>query len=92
MLDDRAESVANKQYVTGEPWSAEMNSAAWGFTIPTEGNDDVSIYVAPARATDLSGLPMTFIEVGSAEPLRDEGVAYATKLWEHGNKAELHVW
>lgn len=54
--------------------------------------DDVSIYVAPARATDLFGLPKTFIEVGSAEPFRDEDIAYAMKLWEHGIDAELHVW
>ena len=31
------------------------------------GTDDVSIYAAPARATDLSGLPPAFIDCGSAE-------------------------
>ncbi|MFD6974554.1 alpha/beta hydrolase fold domain-containing protein [Streptomyces sp. NPDC059949] len=34
-------------------------------------------YAAPARATDLSGLPPAYIEVGSAETFRDEHVAYA---------------
>jgi acetyl esterase/lipase len=52
----------------------------------------VSIYAAPARATDLSGLPHAWIDVGSAELFRDENVAYASKLWECGVQAELHVW
>jgi acetyl esterase/lipase len=52
----------------------------------------VSIYAAPARATDLSDLPHAWIDVGSAELFRDENVAYASKLWECGVQAELHVW
>lgn len=47
---------------------------------------------APARATDLSGLPPTFIDVGTAEVFRDEDVAYASLIWAAGGVAELHVW
>ncbi|KAJ5642095.1 hypothetical protein N7490_006095 [Penicillium lividum] len=50
------------------------------------------IYAAPARATDLSNLPATFIDVGTAEVFRDEAVAYASLLWKCGVQAELHVW
>jgi acetyl esterase/lipase len=50
------------------------------------------VYTAPGRATDLSGLPPVYIEVGSAETFRDENVAYASKLWASGIQAELHVW
>ena len=56
------------------------------------GGENVSIYAAPGRASDLSGLPPAFIEVGSADTLRDEGVAYASQLWAAGVQAELHVW
>ncbi|MER0443955.1 alpha/beta hydrolase [Streptomyces sp. Edi4] len=52
----------------------------------------MSPYAAPARATDLSGLPPAFIDVGSAETLRDEAVAYADRIWRAGGSAELHVW
>jgi acetyl esterase/lipase len=52
----------------------------------------VSPYAAPARATDLSGLPPAFIDVGSAETFRDEDVAYASRIWLAGGSAELHVW
>jgi len=56
------------------------------------GRDDVSPYVAAGRATDLSGLPETFVDVGSAEPFRDEAVAFANGVWAAGGGAELHVW
>jgi acetyl esterase/lipase len=52
----------------------------------------VSPYAAPARAADLSGLPPVFIDVGSAETLRDEAVTYAHRIWQAGGSAELHVW
>ena len=44
------------------------------------------------RCEDLSGLPNTYIEVGPAEPFRDECVARASRLWASGVQAELHVW
>src|SRR5262249_11394441 len=49
-------------------------------------------YAAPARATDLSGLPPALIEVGSAETFRDEDMGYATRICQAGGVAELHVW
>ena len=58
----------------------------------TCGGPEVAPYAAPARATDLSGLPPTFIDVGSAETFRDEDVAYASRIWAAGGVAELHVW
>ncbi|WP_305789722.1 alpha/beta hydrolase [Symbioplanes lichenis] len=56
------------------------------------GGDDVSVYAAPARATDLTGLPATCIDCGSAEVFRDETVAFAGTMWAAGVHAELHVW
>jgi len=56
------------------------------------GTADVSPYAAAARATDLSGLPPAFIDVGAAEVFRDEDVAFASAVWAAGGEAELHVW
>jgi acetyl esterase/lipase len=58
----------------------------------TPGGSDVSPYAAPARSDDLSGLPPTFIDVGSAEVFRDEAVDFASRIWAAGGSAELHVW
>ncbi|KAH8786570.1 hypothetical protein BGZ57DRAFT_756424, partial [Hyaloscypha finlandica] len=32
------------------------------------------------------------LDVGPAELFRDEIVAYASKMCEHGGQVELHVW
>ncbi|OJD35502.1 esterase [Diplodia corticola] len=93
MLDDRNDSVSCRQYARGDAWDAKRNEFGWKCLLGDEaGGEGVSYYAAPTRATDLSGLPPTFIDVGSAEPFRDENVAYASKLWECGVDAELHVW
>jgi acetyl esterase/lipase len=52
----------------------------------------VSPYAAPARATDLSGLPPTYLDVGSVDLFRDEDVDYVRRIWAAGGNAELHVW
>jgi acetyl esterase/lipase len=93
MLDDRNITVSSRQYLEGGIWNRESNVMAWKALLKENaGKDGVSAYAAPGRADDLSGLPTTFIDVGSADVLRDEAVAYASKLWACGVQAELHVW
>ncbi|MFE3151839.1 alpha/beta hydrolase [Streptomyces sp. NPDC059218] len=93
MLDDRDQTVSTLQYDDAGMWLRESNRTGWNALLgDRRGTDDVSAYSAPARATDLSGLPPAFIDCGSAELFRDEDVAYATALWAAGVQAELHVW
>jgi acetyl esterase/lipase len=74
-------------------WDRAANQMGWTALLgDARGGPDVSPYAAPARADDLSGLPPAFIDVGSAETFRDEAVAYASRLWQAGGRAELHVW
>ena len=93
MLDDRGDSFSSHQLAGHDPWDRVSNATAWRALLGDRyGADDVSPYVAPARATDLTGLPPAYLEVGSAETFRDETVAYADALWRAGGAAELHVW
>lgn len=93
MLDDRSDSVSALQMATLGPWSRTANQTGWTSLLGDEqGGREVSPYASPARAEDLSGLPPTFIDVGSAEVFRDEAVAYASRIWQAGGDAELHVW
>ncbi|MGH9043485.1 MAG: alpha/beta hydrolase fold domain-containing protein [Acidimicrobiales bacterium] len=93
MLDDRNITASSYQYDGFGPWDRQTNIWAWRQVLGAEaGGGTVSPYVAPARATDLSGLPPAYIDVGSAEVFRDESVAYATGIWASGGEAELHVW
>jgi acetyl esterase/lipase len=73
--------------------SWENNEYEWDAILGQGHRDhEVRIYSSPALATDLSGLPPTFIDVGGSELFRDEAVAYAEMLWASGVTTELHVW
>ena len=93
MLDDRNDTISSHQFVGVGVWDRGSNDVGWDALLGERRRTDaVSIYAAPTRATDLSGLPPTFIDVGSAEVFRDEDVAYAMQIWADGGVAELHVW
>jgi acetyl esterase/lipase len=93
MLDDRNDTPSAMQMAGLGVWDRTSNQTGWNALLgDARGTDDVSPYAAPARATDLSGLPPAFIDVGSAETFRDEDVSYASRIWQAGGVAELHVW
>ncbi|MFD8755766.1 alpha/beta hydrolase [Kitasatospora sp. NPDC059577] len=93
MLDDRGETFSSHQMAGHDTWDRASNATAWRAVLGERyGTADVPPYAAPARATDLSGLPAAYVDVGSAETFRDEAVAYADAIWRAGGEAELHVW
>ncbi|MFF4814395.1 alpha/beta hydrolase [Kitasatospora sp. NPDC001309] len=93
MLDDRGDTFSSHQMVGHDTWDRGSNATAWQAVLgDRHGAADLSPYAAPARATDLTGLPAAYLDVGSAETFRDEAVAYADALWKAGGEAELHVW
>ncbi|MEI4272650.1 alpha/beta hydrolase [Klenkia sp. LSe6-5] len=93
MLDDRNDSGSSHRMAGVGVWDRTSNQTGWGALLgDAAGGPDVSPYAAPARATDLSGLPPAFIDVASTETFRDEDVAYASRIWAAGGVAELHVW
>lgn len=94
MLDDRFLTLSSRQFENGRGFYTDWGRYAWKCVLgeDAEKQNNVSQYVAPGRAQDLSNLPPAYIDAGSAEPFRDECVAYATKLWECGVQADLHIW
>ncbi|MGC9543498.1 alpha/beta hydrolase [Streptomyces sp. UG1] len=93
MLDHRNATLSSRQY-SGVPgvWTGEMNEFGWRAVLGDLTGAQVPAYVSPALADDLSGLPTTYIDTGSAEVFRDEDTDYATRIWAAGGQAELHVW
>jgi acetyl esterase/lipase len=92
MIDDRNQTLSSHQIDGVGVWDRGSNEMGWSALLgERRGTDSVSIYASPSRATDLSGLPPTFIDVASAEVFRDEAVAYAARIWADGGIAELHV-
>jgi acetyl esterase/lipase len=93
MLDDRDRTVSTRQIDGVGVWDRASNVVGWTALLgDRKATDDLSIYAAPARATDLAGLPPVFIDCTSGEVFRDEDVAFAESIWAAGGTAELHVW
>lgn len=93
MLDDRCESVSDKQFEYGIAWNGVTNRRAWEHVLgDAHGTDKVTMYQAPSRAKDLSNLPQTYIDAAECEVFRDHAVMYATNMWQCGSTCELHVW
>jgi len=90
MLDHRNDTASAHQYDGPGVWSRDANAFGWRSVI--NGAGTVSEYISPALAQDLSGLPTTYIDTGSAEVFRDEDVTYASRIWAAGGQAELHVY
>jgi acetyl esterase/lipase len=93
MLDDRCETASCEEvddigvfdgWASREGWQALLGER-WG-------TDAVEPAAAPARSTDLSGLPPAWIDVGELDSLRDESVAYALRLLQAGVATDLHVY
>lgn len=93
MLDHRNTTTSSRQYSGGPGvWTREMNEFGWRAVLGDLTNQEVPAYVSPALADDLSVLPTTYVDTGSAEVFRDEDTDYATRIWAAGGQAELHVW
>lgn len=91
MIDDREITVSSK--FEGVLWDRATNRTGWTAILGDScGGPDVSPYAAPARATDLSGLPPAYLETGSSEVFRDEIIDYAARLTQAGVPIDLHVW
>jgi acetyl esterase/lipase len=92
MLDDR--QVTPSSRLDGlAVWSRNSNAFGWkAYLGDLYGSEAVPPTAAPARATDLSGLPPSFVSVGAADGFRDEDIDYALRLNQAGVPTELHVY
>ncbi|MFO7592142.1 MAG: alpha/beta hydrolase [Acidimicrobiia bacterium] len=92
MLDDRQHTPSSQ--LDGLPiWDRHSNAYGWrSYLGDRYGSDDVPATAAPARATDLSGLPPAFVAVGSIDGFHDEDLEYATRLNRAGVPTEVHVY
>jgi acetyl esterase/lipase len=92
MLDDR-QTTRSSQWEGVPIWQPVNNEFGWrAYLGDLYGGDDVPPTAAPARASDLSGLPPAFVSVGTADIFCDEDVAYAQALYHAAVPTELHVY
>jgi acetyl esterase len=73
-----------------EGYILSRNSITWFYRQYLRSGKEVNDFrFAPLMLDDLSGLPPALIIVAGYDPLRDEGVEYARKLIEAGNRVRL---
>jgi len=92
MIDDRNTTPSSFEITDKRVWNRELNIKAWAMYLGTNHKGEVSPYAAPARATDLSGLPPTYTCVGDLDPFRDETIDYVARLSQAGVPTEFHLY
>lgn len=88
MIDDRNETPSSYEITDIGLWDRAGNIEAWKWYL---GDGKPDQYAAPARSEDLTGLPPTFIDVGTVDLFRDEDITFAMRLMQAGVPTELHV-
>lgn len=90
-IDDRLDTPSMTEYIDTPLWNRPKAVYSWASYLGDikPGSADVPIYAAPARATDLSGLPPAVVTASQFDPLRDEDISYAQRLMQAGVLVEL---
>jgi acetyl esterase/lipase len=88
-LDDRQATWSARRFTDTPFMTRDKVTASWRHYL---GSATATPYAAPARATDLSGLPPAFIATAELDPNRDEGIEYGLRLLRSGVSVELHQW
>jgi triacylglycerol lipase len=96
MLDDRTSAPGAEDphpFAGDYVWTHASNRFGWRSLLGAEpGGAEVSPYAAAARATNLAGLPPTFISTGALDLFLEEDMDYARRLTRAGVPVELHVY
>lgn len=94
VLDDRLLTDSSKRFTDTPALNRHDAEICWSAYLGQlgRGTRGVSPYAAPARASDLTKLPPTYISVAEFDPLRDEGLDYARSLLTSGIPVELHLF
>jgi acetyl esterase/lipase len=92
MLDDRTVLRTDLSDDNLRLWDTASNRYGWtSYLAAAPGSAGVSAYAAPARCTNLAGLPPAWLGVGTYDLFLEEDVAYAQRLTEAGVPCEVRL-
>lgn len=94
MLDDRTATAEKDAHAGRVAWFHESNAFGWTALLGADvvGGPDVPGYAAPARATDLTGLPPAYVGAAALDLLVYENIDYARRLIAAGVPTQLDVY
>ncbi len=91
-LDHRLATPSMKAFTDTPLWNRPNAEWSWKHYLGPDHTGEVSPYASPSVAKDLSGLPPAYVSTMEFDPLRDEGIDYATRLLQAGVSSELHSY
>ena len=98
MIDDRNQTPATYEITDLGVWDRKANIQSWGwylgqqpFSEASPEFSQVSIYAAPARAENLTGLAPIYTDVGDVDLFRDDVIDFVKRLQAAGNKVEFYL-
>ena len=97
MLDDRTSLADGDALHEFLGWTTQQNELGWraylgGRSREEREKEGVSIYAAPGRAEDLSGMPRTYVDVGGLDLFRAETTELVGKLVRANVDVEFHLY
>ena len=91
-LDDRLQTPSMRAFTDTPLWNLPAAELSWRYYLGelAPGSAAVPSHAAPARASDLAGLPPAWLGVGTLDLFHDEDLAYAARLNAAGVPCEVH--
>ena len=92
MLDDRTVLRTDLADDNLRLWDTASNRYGWtSYLAAAPGSAGISPYAAPARCTDLAGLPPAWMGIGTYDLFLEEDLAYARRLNAAGVPCQVQV-
>ncbi|KNZ41503.1 alpha/beta hydrolase [Acetobacterium bakii] len=89
-VTDAAQKTASIKSFDNTPgWNANLNKQMWNYYLKNTDPKTMK-YVSPMSNPSFENLPDAYVEVEEFDCLRDEGIAYAQKLMDHGANVKLN--
>ena len=89
---DNLHATASGQIENHPIWTRSASFNAWEMYLNGELGPEAPLYAAPARATELAGLPPAYVCVGVEDLFRDEDMDYARRLMAADVPCELALF
>lgn len=92
VLDPRLATASMREMDDTPVWRRRDAEQSWALYLGGRGLAELPSYAAPATHTPLDGLPPTYLTANEIDPLRDEAVAFLTRLLAAGVPTEFHLY
>ncbi len=91
VIHNRLNSASMNEFTDSPLWNKEYAEIAWTHFLGADHKEKSIRYADLLNFDQFAKLPETTVVACELDPLRDEGISYASRLYEAGVKTELWV-